>query len=484
MNRIILTAAAITASLVACLTPSTASGPPAPSPPSPGAPAKKLIELGWDQPQPWFLKQNLKAIESRGFDGVVVAPSLGTNVFNKTPYADADVARDVADLGAAKSATLTENFLRIDSRLEPGWNWYSDADWAATEQNVRNFARMAKAGGFRGVLFDTEPYGQNPWAYSTALYPGKSFAQVGTVLRSRGASFMRALQAEMPDVRAFCLYFVASVREDLEAGYLEQSGNALLLAFADGMLDAIHPGAQIIDGNEGTCYNTNAQSFDDSVQYIHDSARIVAPENRAKYAEQVGAASAVYVDGVMDLFKSPRFFGYYMDSDADRLKLLEHNLHHGLRASDGFVWVYSENLDWWNSKAKGVKIPAGVEEAINRANMGIKTGKPLGFDVTGIVNAAKTRYDARVTVGGTIRGNGSSLSGIKIRSGIEYNGQEVACATWGETADTIQYGCTVPGSSWAGTVTPVLSGKSFDPPSRAYSGLTKDNWSEDYSLKP
>ncbi len=486
MNRIFLTVL-LALGLTACLAPSSRpapSSPPPASPPPASQGTRKLIELGWDQPQPWFLKQNLAAFESKGFDGVVVEPSFSTNIFNKKPYSDADVARDRTDLEAAKSAKLTQNFLRMDSRLEPGWSWFSNADWAVTETNARSFARLAKAGGFRGVLFDTEPYGQNPWAYSSALYPGKSFAQVGAVVRTRGASFMRALQMEMPDVRVLTLFFVAIMRADVEAGELEQSGNALLLAFSNGMLDAIGPDAQIIDGNELTYYNTDAQEFDDKARFIRDAARIVAPENRAKYAAQVKVASAAFVDGVLDLYKSPRFFGYYMNSDADRLKLFEHNIYHGLRTSDEFVWVYSENPDWWNRRGKGVQIPAGLEEAINRAKANIKAGKPLGFDVSGIVNAAKTKFDAKVNVGGTIRGNGRSLSGIKMLSGIEYNGQEVACVTWGETADAINYGCTLPGSSWAGTITPTLSGKTFDPPNRAYSGLTKDRWSEDYSLKP
>jgi hypothetical protein len=496
MNRIVLIAVLLASSLTACLTPSSSQSPirppsstPPPSPPSPNPPpagqtTKKLIELGWDQPQPWFLKQNLNSFEARGFDGVVVGPSFGTEIFNKTPYADADVARDRRDLEAAKSTTLTQNFLRMDSRLEPGWNWFSDQDWAAVETNARNFARLAKAGGFRGVLFDTEPYGQNPWAFSKALYPNKTFAQVGVTLRSRGASFMRALQSEMPEVRVLTLYFVAVMKADVEAGELEQSGNALLLAFANGMLDAIGPQAQIIDGNELTYYNINASAFDATAKDIRDAAKIVAPENQAKYANQVKVANAAYVDGVLDLFKSPRFFGYYMNSDADRLKLLEHNIYHGLRTSDEFMWVYSEGVDWWNSKQKGVVIPAGLENAINRAKANLKAGKPLGFDITSIINAAKTKFDAKVNVGGTIRGNGKSPSGIKVLSGIEHNGEEVACATWGESGDTIRYGCTLPGSSWAGTITPKLSSVRFDPPSRAYSNLTKDRWTEDYSLKP
>ncbi len=496
MKRTVFITLILASSLMACLAPSSSSSPasppssaPPPSPPSPNAPpagqtTKKLIELGWDQPQPWFLKQNLKSLETRGFDGVVVVPSFGTEIFNKKPYTDADVARDRADLEAAKSLKLTQNFLRMDSRLEPGWSWFSDADWAAVETNARNFARLAKAGGFRGILFDTEPYGQNPWAFSKAIYPNKTFAQVGAIVRSKGASFMRALQSEMPDVRVLTLFFVAIMKADVEAGELEQTGNALLLSFANGMLDAISPRAQIIDGNELTYYNINASDFDATAKDIRDAAKIVAPENRAKYASQVKVANAAFVDGVMDLYKSPRFFGYYMNSDADRLKLFEHNIYHGLRTSDEFVWVYSESVDWWNSKQKGVVIPAGLEDAINRANANVKAGKPLGFDITSIVNAAKTKFDAKVNVGGTIRGNGKSLSGIKVLSGIEHDGQEVACFTYGESGDTIQYGCTLPGSSWSGTITPKLSGASFDPPSRAYSNLTKDRWSEDYSLKP
>lgn len=459
--------------LLACNPPSTNAAPT----------GKKLIELGWDQPKPAALRQNRARFEASGFQGVVVGPSFGTEVFNKTAYPESSVLTDMADLQAAKSPKLTEHFLRMNSRLEPGWDWFSDADWAATETNVRNFARLVKAGGFRGVLFDTEPYGQNPWAYSKALFGGKTFAEVSARVRSRGARFMQALQAEVPNVRVLCLYFVASVRDDVEAGELERSGNALLLAFADGMLDAINPSAEIIDGNETTYYNTNAQEFNDKARFIRESAKLVAAENRAKYERQVRVANAVYVDGMMNLWRSPRFFGYYLASDAERLQMIEHNVYHGLRSSDGLVWVYSENMDWWGTKGAGVKVPAGLAEAIKGAADKHVRGAALGFDLAGAVNAAMQKFNARVEVGGTIRGNGKSVNGLKVRSGIEHNGEEVACATWGESGDTIRYGCTLPGPSWSGTITPKLDGASFDPPSRTYSGLTKARWTEDFNLK-
>ncbi len=464
----------VVAGMMACNLPSTKAA----------STGKTLIELGWDQPKPAALRQNRAQFEASGFQGVVIGPSFGTEVFNKTAYPESSVLADINDLQAARSPRLTEHFLRMNSRLEPGWDWFSDADWAATQTNVRNFARLVKAGGFRGVLFDTEPYGQNPWAYSKTLFAGKSFADVGKQVRSRGAAFMRALQAEVPNVRVLCLYFVASVRDDVEAGELEQSGNALLLAFADGMLDAINPNAEIIDGNETTYYNTNPQEFDDKVRFIRESARLVSAENRVKYERQVRVANAVYVDGVLNLWRSPRFFGYYLSNDTERLQLLEHNVYHGLRSSEGLVLVYSENMDWWGTKGEGVKVPAGLAKAIKHAADKHGRGAALGFDLSGAVSAAMQKFNARVEVGGTVRGNGKSVNGLQVRSGIEYNGDEVACVTWGESGDTIRYGCTLPGPSWSGTITPKLDGVLFDPPSRTYSGLAKNRWAEDFIIRP
>src|SRR5688572_7957905 len=158
----------------------------------------KLIEYGWDVPSPAFVHANIQTMEQRPFDGIVVKLSVGPYVFTHVPIADSSFSQDRADLKATSFTRFTDNFLIVWASSEEGWNFLSESDWAAAEQNLRNFAQAAAAGGFKGILFDTEPYGPNTWAYNTKIYPNTTFEQMQAVVRKRGARFMSILQSELP----------------------------------------------------------------------------------------------------------------------------------------------------------------------------------------------------------------------------------------------------------------------------------------------
>src|SRR6476469_3878670 len=110
-------------------------------------PSRKLIEYGWDAPTPDFVRANIRAMEQRPFDGAVIKLSVGQLIFTHTPHADSKFVQDQNDLKATTFANFTDKLLIVWSSSEQGWNFQSESDWASAEQNLRNFARTAAAGG-------------------------------------------------------------------------------------------------------------------------------------------------------------------------------------------------------------------------------------------------------------------------------------------------------------------------------------------------
>src|SRR5258708_18434670 len=137
-------------------------------------PSKKLIEYGWDVPSPAFVSANIRTMEQRPFDGIVVRLSVGPYIFRHTPYADSKFDQDRQDLKATTFTHFTDNFLIVWPSSEQSWNWLSDSDSAAAAQNLRNFARTAAAGGFKGILFYSETYAPHTLEYNTNTYAKKN----------------------------------------------------------------------------------------------------------------------------------------------------------------------------------------------------------------------------------------------------------------------------------------------------------------------
>jgi hypothetical protein len=424
------------------------------------AESKLLIELGWDAPTPNYLRTNIKTMEQRPFNGLMVNLNAGKTIFNKTAYPDSAYTQDQTDLTATTFNKLKHNFITIWSAREANWDWFNESDWAATETNARNFAKMGKAGRFKGFFFDPEPYGTNPWSYNTQLYPTQSFSSVQAKVRARGAAFLNAIQNEMPEVKIMTLFGVSLVKAQAEeTGNLEKADWVLLASFIDGMLDVINPKAQLIDGNEGSYYYTAAQGFSDFHAYKESAREYVSLENRTKYDQQVSVAHAVFADGLLNLWKSPRFFGYYLQNDLERQQFIEHNTYHALKSTDEYVWVYNENMDWWGSKGKGVQLPNGLEDTLQRVSQKVNQNMPLGVN-TDFATSAVLRHNAKVRVAGRITTkDGQGVGEVLLDAGFLFNGEDTACQYSNPDG---YFACIFP-ANWTGTITPTLQGYRFNP---------------------
>jgi len=356
---------------------------------------KKLIEYGWDVPAPDFVRANIQQMERRPFDGIVMRLKGGSNVFLHKPLDPRQFAQDAENLRATVFSKFGDNFILMLAATDQGWDWFREEDWKASEHNIRLIAQAARAGRCVGICFDPEPYGVNPWSY--AALPGakeKSFAQYYDQVRRRGARFIRVLQRELPGIRVltfFQLSLFGHVLDMPDAGErmraLEKEYYGLLPAFLNGMLDAARPDTVIIDGNEPAYYYTGREPYFSVYHLMKQRAlTLIDPKNRQKYALQVQAGQALYMDQLFALREPPKgFISFYMAPE-ERARWFEHNVYYALYTSDEYVWCYSEKMNWWQKQ-----VPFGAEEAIRSARQKIREGKPLGFAIEETTRAAEKR---------------------------------------------------------------------------------------------
>jgi hypothetical protein len=359
----------------------------------PAAPQKKLIEYGWDVPYPDFVRQHARAMEERPFDGVVVRLRAGLKVFAHRAMPEAAFTEDVAHLKAAAFTRMRDNFVLMWTAPEEGWDWADDRDFTAGAQNVRLFARAARAGGLRGIAADYEAYDGNAFAYSRQhCARHDDFAGCAALVRRRGAALMRIMQQEFPDIRILALFqatmfdpALAARDEAARQRALAVADYGLLPAFLDGLLEAAVGASTIIDGNEPAYYyGSRAEFFAARETILRRGPALVAPANRPRYARHVQAGHAVFVDQLFAL-RPPADNGPAAAlTPAERARWLEHNVYYALAAADEYAWVYSERMSWWAGQ-----VPPGAEEAVRAARQKIRAGQALGFDIEPMVRAAK-----------------------------------------------------------------------------------------------
>jgi hypothetical protein len=335
----------------------------------PERPVKKLIEYGWDVPCPDQLRKDIGNMERKPFDGVIFRLREWNHAFDPRPWDETQLQPQYDDLAAIPWNTFTDNFLCLYAANNWQMDWFNDEQWSSITANLRLSAKAAKIGHCVGIVFDPEPYGDNPWEYP-GQNQGRTFGEVEAQVYKRGAQFMTALQTELPNVRLLT-FFHQSLFEDLldkpdvqdRQLRLSQQHWGLLSAFWNGALEAAGPDARIIDGYELAYYFTKDEQYFRAYHTIRQrSLGLVPPELRTKHAATVQAGMALYVDQVLDLRQPPeQYLSHYLAS-AERLKFFEHNVYYALTASDEYVWCYSERMNWWQDN-----VPEGAEAAIRAA---------------------------------------------------------------------------------------------------------------------
>ena len=376
-------------------------------------PKKKLLQYGYGVPRPQFLLDNIARMEKRPFDGVIFRLKRYGNVFDTTPWPKDNIKNQAATLAAVKWKKFTDNFLCIYAANKQGMDWFNDEHWKTVAANLALATRAAKAARAKGICFDMEPYGVNPWSY-----PGrntdKSFAEVAAKVRQRGAQFMEAMQKEMPDIHVMTFFLISHWREgrrvhlalldepnrERRLQQLSRGYYAVMPAFLNGMLKVANPRVRFTDGNESpSYYSRDSRAYFRGYHRMRNNAlSLIDAENHERYRTQVLVGHALYLDYLTGVRTRRPNLGIYV-SPADRLKWVEHNIYWSLTTSDEYVWVYHEFMDWWGTMAGQVRhggwMPPGVPEAVESARRKVREGLPLGFDSKDFIAKALDRKNRK-----------------------------------------------------------------------------------------
>jgi hypothetical protein len=340
--------------------------------PQPGT--KKVLEWGWDEPDPAFMRAHLAELESSPFDGVIYhlgyttpagkAGNFTWEFWGHRAFAMSQLAPGLADLRATPFRSLTDNFLRINA-TPADIGWFDD--FSAVLTNARLAAAVARRGGSKGVCFDVEPYANRAlWNYSKqADTTEHRWSGYAAQVRLRGAQFMQALQDSFPEVT------VLLTLADSEP-YRELSGNktpfsrqfyGLLVPFVDGMVAAAHGHARIIDGLEG------AYPIRDTTEFARWYGLMRGPmmsfvADSARFQRVVSYAFGIWMD--FD-WRNKGWSVVSPDSNYRPPAQLESIVRSALRASDEYVWLYSERPRWWSDERTTKDLPEAYVKAMWKA---------------------------------------------------------------------------------------------------------------------
>lgn len=357
--------------------------------------AKKLIATGWDKVNSQRLLKNLSLMERRPFDGVVIVVEGRIDQKRRCPmrrtFIDEQWRREwfqpcIRNLRACKFKRFTDNFMQVGAN--PGnVDWFDDAGWRRIVEHWRIAAWAARQSGFRGLLFDPEPYTRPHAQFKYFAQPQRdkhSFAEYAGQARLRGRQVMEAVAAEYPDITLFC-YFMniagsRAVGQKDPARVLSAEVYGLYPAFIDGWLDAAGPKVTFVDGCEWSYrYNSVVEYLEAAVLIKGGCQELVSPANRAKYRAQVQVSFGMYLDAYWNP-KDSKWGAWYVDGKGrPRVERLRENVATALRVADEYVWVYGEKFRWWptpNGRVRAESWPEalpGCERALAYAR------DPVGF---------------------------------------------------------------------------------------------------------
>jgi hypothetical protein len=360
---------------------------------------KKIVEYGWDVPYPDFIQKNIREMEKRPFDGLIFRTKEFNHAFDIQPWKQDDLQPQLDTLAQIKWERFTDNFLTLYAANKWNMDWFNDDHWNTIVENMKLLSKAAQLGRCVGICFDPEPYGTDPWVYPGS-YKDKSFDQVAEQVRRRGRQFIAALEAHIPELRILSFFqlglfgdIVDEPDPKVRQENLLKKWMVLLPSFYMGMLEGASSTTVFIDGNESAYYYENPDAYYRAYHLIRQRAQSVVPENlRKKYNAQVQVGMALYIDQTLGKRTTPTTSHFL--TPEQQLKFFEHNVYYAIMTTDEYVWCYSEKMNWWlppEEAGKDRSLPPGVEDALISARQKYEQGKPLGYDIEDMIEAARQK---------------------------------------------------------------------------------------------
>ena len=321
-------------------------------------PAKQLIQWGWDEPTPAFMREHWQAMEETPFSGCVFGvPDLTWRFWSHWAVPESSIRPSLDHLLGIPWQRFKNNFLRLN--VTPG-DVDLSGDWSAIVSNATAAARLAREAGARGICLDTEPYEGGVWF---RLPAGQRWEEAAIWATNRGRLLMETFQREFPGLTIFLSHGWSKPYLDTLWGSrpLWVSRYGLLAYFLNGMLAAAGPRVTIIDGHEVAYGFQLPGQF---AQMMQREEELPAFVGDAGWRWQVKAAYPVWLDyewrsygwSTEDVERN-----FYSPSD------FEVAVGAALKVADEFVWIYNETPRWWPEREK---LPAVYEAVLRKFGEG------------------------------------------------------------------------------------------------------------------
>jgi hypothetical protein len=324
---------------------------------------KKLVEFGWDEPSPAFMRAHLDEMEQTPFDGCVFhIDNFTWLVWGTKTFTEADVRASLEDLKATPFRRFTENFLRFNT-TPAKIDWFDDH--AAVMENARLAAHVAREGKCRGILFDIEQYDGQLFNYrkqrDAASRPWDAYA---AQVRRRGREVMEAFQEGYPGLVVF-LTFGYSLPWHQSQGQkpLADCSYGLLAPFMDGLVEAARGGTRIVDGYELSYAYKELEKFEKAYATMKDGLLSIVAEP-GRYREVTSFGFGIWLD---DDWRKKGWSVEEPDKNYFPPAAFEASVRRAFERADHYVWVYTETPRWWSKEGGPQKLPPEYDAALRRA---------------------------------------------------------------------------------------------------------------------
>ena len=361
-----------------------------------------IVSSGVNSPDTVYLSKNAKLLEQvpldgvgtwiaspapvRGEDGTVVVPRLtsgrltrhrdgidsadiGQTVIWPERIREELVAPAIEDLKLADFKRFRSNFIHvITGNPRAPVNWFDDKWWGAVCHNIGVIAKVAKEGGCKGILIDTEVYGPRPmWGYEQLkdpkvrgslpeVYGKKSWEEVSAKVRQQGREFAHAINREFADPVIIFFNAAGSVAKqvnDPRWSSYEKAPLGLKGPFIDGLLEGSTDKTVIVDVTSYMKWRSSRSEFEEGRRLVEVDAlsRSQVPGLYGKkvkvgfcfrlgyHPQEEKIQGHNLISGLFDpAFPETNFFSPEKLEDA--LKL-------ALEIGDGYVLFWNYRANWW-----------------------------------------------------------------------------------------------------------------------------------------
>ena len=336
------------------------------------APHGKIIEWGWDCPPTVYLPDHIAEMEKLLFDGIVVElyanghqnpttrpdrqVSFCSRCWGKRPIDRAEFSDAIDALKATKFHRFTDNFLRFNTN--PGdVDYFDDDAYKGVVANFRLLAKICKECGMKGIMLDSEAYGNDVFRYSgQPQVKQHTLAEYQKKAQQRGNEMIKAACEEFPDIRVIVTLTYAMPHGLEGKEPLPQHKYGLIPNVLDGFIEGASDQAMLIDGWEWAYGNRTKAEYDDNLDTIK--------------------RKSLAWSAVPDLMKTRWYasFGVWVDylhkwnaKDFDKNYFTPQEfawaVHQALVHTDAYAWIWSEVPGWWN----GYSMPQPYIDALNEA---------------------------------------------------------------------------------------------------------------------